>query len=101
MIWITPSEKDTATATLENRLWDAADRFRANSGPILGIVFLRFAENRLAAQRAKPRQQVIAAGSSRRSLGVAARVDEPTADHAGGVILTSSAPTEVINIHAR
>ena len=42
--WIAPSEKDTATATLEKRLWDAADQFRANSGlksqeysaPVLG-----------------------------------------------------------------
>ena len=32
MIWIAPSEKDTATDTLEKRLWDAADQFRANSG---------------------------------------------------------------------
>jgi hypothetical protein len=32
MLWIAPSEKDTATATLEKRLRDAADQFRANSG---------------------------------------------------------------------
>jgi type I restriction enzyme M protein len=32
MKWITPSEKDTANSTLEKRLWDAADQFRANSG---------------------------------------------------------------------
>jgi len=32
MIWIAPSEKDTDSAALENRLWDAADQFRANSG---------------------------------------------------------------------
>jgi len=31
MTWIAPSEKDDATATLEKRLWDAADQFRANS----------------------------------------------------------------------
>jgi hypothetical protein len=45
MQWIAPSEKDTATDTLEKRLWDAADQFRANSGlkpqeysgPILGL----------------------------------------------------------------
>jgi len=56
MIWIAPSEKDTNTAALEKRLWDAADQFRANSGlksqeysaPVLGLIFLRF-----AAQRAK------------------------------------------------
>jgi len=32
MQWIAPSEKDTATTTLEKRLWDSADQFRANSG---------------------------------------------------------------------
>ena len=51
MIWIAPSEKDTDNAALEKRLWDTADQFRANSGlkaqeysgPILSIIFLRFA----------------------------------------------------------
>jgi hypothetical protein len=46
MQWIAPSEKDTATDTLEKRLWDAAYQFRANSdlkpressGPILGLI---------------------------------------------------------------
>lgn len=60
MLWIAPSEKDTAAATLEKRLWDSADQFRANSGlkaqeysgPILGLIFLRFAEVRFTAQRA-------------------------------------------------
>ena len=32
MLWVAPAEKDTAAATLEKRLWDAADQFRANSG---------------------------------------------------------------------
>ncbi|MCX6930861.1 MAG: hypothetical protein NT154_47810, partial [Verrucomicrobia bacterium] len=40
MIWIAPSEKDTATNTLEKRLWDAADQLRANSG----LISLRLAE---------------------------------------------------------
>jgi len=31
MLWIAPSEKDAGTTTLERRLWDAADQFRANS----------------------------------------------------------------------
>lgn len=61
MIWIAPSEKDTASAALETRLWDAADQFRANSGlkaqeysaPVLGLIFLRFAEVRFAAKRAQ------------------------------------------------
>src|SRR3990172_12743862 len=87
MIWIAPSGKDTATATLEKRLWDAADQFRANSGlkaqeysgPILGLIFLRFAEVRFAAQRAKLEK---AGSSSRRG----SRVDDPAAYHAEGVI---------------
>jgi type I restriction enzyme M protein len=60
MIWIAPTEKDTGTETLENRLWAAADQLRANSGltsaqysqPVLGLIFLRFAEVRFLAQRA-------------------------------------------------
>jgi len=32
MIWIAPSEKDTANATLESRLWGVAEQFRPNSG---------------------------------------------------------------------
>lgn len=47
MHWIAPSEKDTASITLEKRLWDAADQFRANSSlkseeyfaPMLGLPF--------------------------------------------------------------
>lgn len=61
MIWIAPTEKDTDNAALEKRLWDAAAQFRANSGlksqeysaPVLGLIFLRFAEVRFAAQRAR------------------------------------------------
>lgn len=87
MHWIAPSEKDTVTATLEKRLWDAADQFRANSGlkaqeysgPILGLIFLRFAEVRFATQRAALEK---AGASSRRG----SRVDEPAAYHAAGVI---------------
>lgn len=59
MRWIAPTEKDTATVTLEERLWAAADRFRANaglmpeeySGSTLGLTFLRLAE-RLRRRRA-------------------------------------------------
>jgi len=87
MQWIAPAEKDTATASLEKRLWDSADQFRANSGlkaqeysgPILGIIFLRFAELRFAAQRAKLEKT---GASSRRS----SRVDEPSAYHADGIL---------------
>ena len=87
MIWIAPSEKDAAAATLEKRLWDSADQFRANSGlkaqeysgPILGIIFLRFAEVRFALQRAKLEK---ASASSRRG----SRVDEPAAYHAEGIL---------------
>lgn len=87
MHWIAPSEKDTATTSLEKRLWDAADQFRANSGlkaqeysgPILGLIFLRFAEVRFAIQRSK--LEGIYASSRRGS-----RIDEPAAYHAEGII---------------
>ncbi len=87
MLWIAPSEKDTASATLEKRLWDAADQFRANSGlkaqeysgPILGLIFLRFAEVRFAIQRSK----LEGAGASARR---GRRVDEPVAYHAEGIL---------------
>ncbi len=90
MRWIEPAEKDTATATLEKRLWAAADQFRANSGlkaqeysgPILGLIFLRFAEVRFAARRAKLQG---AEASSRRG----SRVEEPAAYHAENVLYLS------------
>ena len=87
MHWIAPSEKDSASTSLEKRLWDAADQFRANSGlkaqeysgPILGLIFLRFAEVRFALQRSKLEG---ASASSRRG----SRVDEPAAYHAEGIL---------------
>ncbi|KAF0102534.1 MAG: type I restriction enzyme M protein [bacterium] len=87
MLWIAPSEKDAASTSLEKRLWDAADQFRANSGlkaqeysgPILGLIFLRFAEVRFALQRTKLEG---ASASSRRG----SRVDEPAAYHAEGIL---------------
>lgn len=91
MQWIAPSEKDSATTTLEKRLWDAADQLRANSGlkpqeysgPILGLIFLRFAEVRFAALRAK----LESAGSSARR---GSRVDDPTAYQAESVLYLST-----------
>jgi type I restriction enzyme M protein len=87
MHWIEPTEKDGARTALEKRLWDAADQFRANSGlkaqeysgPILGLIFLRFAEVRFAAQRATLER----AGVSSRRVS---RIDEPAAYHAEGVL---------------
>jgi type I restriction enzyme M protein len=87
MLWIAPPEKDTDNAALEKRLWDAADQFRANSGlksqeysaPVLGLIFLRFAEVRFDAQRAKLEK---ASASARRG----SRVDDPAAYHADGVL---------------
>ncbi|SEF96970.1 class I SAM-dependent DNA methyltransferase [Nitrosomonas ureae] len=87
MQWIALTEKDAATTSLEKRLWDAADQFRANSGlkaqeysgPILGLIFLRFAEVRFAIQRSKLEG---ASASSRRG----SRVNEPSAYHAEGIL---------------
>jgi type I restriction-modification system DNA methylase subunit len=98
MIWIAPSEKDTATETLEERLWDAADQFRANSGlkaqeysgPILGLIFLRFAEVRFTAQRAKLEK----AGASPRR---ASRIDDPATYHAEGILHVGVAAGEAVS----
>jgi type I restriction enzyme M protein len=87
MRWVAPPERDAGTETLEKRLWDAADQLRANSGlsaaqysqPVLGLIFLRFAETRFGARRATLESQ---AKSSRRG----SRLDDAAAYHAEGVL---------------
>src|SRR3954465_10040141 len=90
MHWVAPSERDAANGSLEKNLWAAADQFRANSGlkaqeysgPLLGLIFLRFAEVRFAGQRA----QLEKAGASARR---GSRVDETAAYHAEGILYLS------------
>lgn len=97
MHWIAPSEKDTANESLERRLWAAADDFRANSGlksqeysaPVLGLIFLRFADVRFATRRAALEKS--SASLARRSLGEGgsrrgSKIDDPNAYHAEGVL---------------
>ena len=87
MIWIAPSEKDAANDALEKRLWAAANQLWAGAGlkqseysePVLGLIFLRFAEDRFATRRAELEK---AAGSSRRG----SRVDDPAAYHAEAIL---------------
>src|SRR5438132_8535972 len=87
MQWIAPSEKDSASNALEKRLWEASDQLRANSGlnpqqysgPVLGLIFLRFAEVRFAKRRAELQKKV--SGSRRGS-----RVDDANAYTAEGII---------------
>ena len=108
MHWIAPSEKDTDNAALEKRLWDAADQFRANSGlksqeysaPVLGLIFLRFAEVRFAAHRVKlgspspvaSRHPLPSDGRGAGGEGAprvsrrGSRLDEPAAYHAEGIL---------------
>ena len=95
MKWIAPTERDQASSNLEKRLWDAADQFRANSGlkaaeystPVLGLIFLRFADARFGAQRAKLETAAAAsAGASSRSSRRGSRVEEPDAYHAEGIL---------------
>lgn len=70
-------------AELERRLWDAADELRANSGlkaseygsPVLGLIFLRFADARFEAARGR----IEAKGSARRTIG-------PSDYHSEGLI---------------
>ena len=85
--WIAPSSKDAETTKLEKSLWDVADQFRANSGlkaqeysgPLLGLIFLRFAEARFKAQREK----LLAKGGSARRDNPA---DDPDAYLAQGIL---------------
>lgn len=91
MKWIAPPEKDSGTESLEKRLWQAADQLRANSNlksaeyaqPVLGLIFLRFADARFTAQRTKLEK---GASSSRRG----SRVEDPSAYHAEGTLFLSS-----------
>jgi type I restriction enzyme M protein len=58
---------------LEKQLWDAADELRANSGlksseygsPVLGLIFLRFADTKFKAAR----KRIEAKASARRTIG--------------------------------
>ncbi|QPN65147.1 type I restriction-modification system subunit M N-terminal domain-containing protein [Synechococcus sp. CBW1004] len=72
---------------MEKSLWDAADQFRANSGlkaqeysgPILGLIFLRFADARFM-----PRwQELKAAGGSERR---GSREEDPNAYQSEGLL---------------
>lgn len=57
---------------LEKRLWDAADELRANSKlkssefaiPVLGLIFLRYADQKFAAAQKKLEQK----GTGRRTI---------------------------------
>jgi len=62
----------TDLTQVQKKLWDAADELRANSGlqaseysgPVLGLIFLRFAEERFAAAQAD-----LGTGSARNPVG--------------------------------
>ena len=62
----------TDLGELQNKLWEAADQLRANSGlkaseyasPVLGLIFLRYADERFAQAAA-----VVGPGSARRPIG--------------------------------
>ncbi len=87
MQWIAPAEKNEANDLLEKRLWLAADQLRANSGltsaqysqPVLGLIFLRFADTRFKAHQAKVEKD---GKTSRRG----SRTDDPAAYHAEGIV---------------
>ena len=90
MNWIAPPEKDASNDALEKRLWATADQLRANSGltaqqysaPVLGLIFLRFAEVRFDKRRGELKKSD---ASSRRG----SRVDDPAAYHAEGILYLS------------
>src|SRR2546427_6739356 len=87
MRWVAATDRDTTSDTLEKRLWATADQLRANSGltsaqysqPVLGLIFLRFAESRFLLRRA-----AIAAASPSSRRG--SRLDDASGYHAEGVV---------------
>ena len=91
MHWVAPASKDAAQKALEKQLWDAADELRANSGlkssdydgPVLGLIFLRFADGKFKARR----KELEKTASGRRG----SRVDDPAAYHAAGVVFLPEA----------
>ena len=72
---------------MEKSLWDAADQFRANSGlkaqefpgPILGLIFLRFADARFM-----PRWRELKAAGGRERRG--SREDDPNSYQSEGLL---------------
>src|SRR5258706_11646186 len=85
MRWVAPTEKDDANHALEKRLWAAADQFGANSGlkagqystPVLGLIFLRFAEARFAQRRAQLCDRLPDSRFKRSSVGGALQNQQP------------------------
>ena len=85
--WVAPPERDLGKAAMEKSLWEAADQFRANSGlkaqeysgPILGLIFLRFADARFMPQW----QALKAAGGSERR---GSREEDPNAYQSEGLL---------------
>lgn len=91
MLWTAPTEKNLANDTLERKLWDAANQLWTGAGlkqsdysePILGLIFLRFAEVHFSARRAV--LEKAGASSCRGS-----KADEPASYHAEGVLFLAS-----------
>ena len=87
MQWVAPAEKNEANDLLEKRLWVAADQLRANSGltsaqysqPVLGLIFLRFADSRFKAHKTKVEKT---GKTSRRG----SRADDPAVYLAEGIV---------------
>ena len=85
--WVAPPERDLGRAAMEKNLWEAADQFRANSGlkaqeysgPILGLIFLRFADAHFMPQW----QKLKAAGGSERR---GSREEDPIAFQSEGLL---------------
>jgi type I restriction-modification system DNA methylase subunit len=85
--WVAPPERDLGKAAMEKSLWEAADQFRANSGlkaqeysgPILGLIFLRFADARFTPHW----QKLKAAGGSERR---GSREEDPNAYQSEGLL---------------
>lgn len=84
--------KPKPTKTLEQRLWDAADRLRGNQEPIeykhvvLGLVFLKYISDRFEERRGSLESELLADGiKPERVASFLEDRDEYTSQHVFGV----------------
>ena len=83
---------------LQTRLWDAADNLRANSGlksseystPVLGLIFLRYADHRFAA--AHEELEAKGSGGARSARRLPGRAASSTCPTAPGSLTCSTCP---------
>ena len=83
--------KQQRTKSLEQTLWDAADKLRGNQEPseykhvVLGLIFLKYVSDRFDEQRTIITEELVAEGYDAEEIAVTLEDrDEYTGDNVGG-----------------